>query len=175
MKLGLVPPQQLTYYHDYLLSIGTSSKFSIRRLFIFHHIFVLSVKFDIFAACQIWIALSQHLDVPDMILPNFAGSNTWHLGRLFCSTSLPLASTRWAWLTLSSQCPLFLAVPSINISNIKREILGKVKNRTLGRWVQARTCAMRPPLRQNGRYLLMIMLVFASNACLILLWVELCW
>ena len=42
----------------------------------------------------------------------------------FCSTSLPLASTRWVRLTFSSLCQLFWAVPSINLSNIKRQIFG---------------------------------------------------
>ena len=42
------------------------------------------------------------------------------LDKYFCSTSLPLVSTRWVRLTSSSICPLFKAVPSINLSNIKR-------------------------------------------------------
>ena len=45
----------------------------------------------------------------------------------FCCTSLPLASTRWVQLTLSSLCPLFLAVQSINLSNIKSKILGNAR------------------------------------------------
>ena len=44
-------------------------------------------------------------------------------GNLFC-TSWPLASTRWILLTFSSLCLLFYAVTSIDISNIKRKILG---------------------------------------------------
>ena len=31
----------------------------------------------------------------------------WFEPFIFCSTSVPLASTRWFWLTLSSLCPLF--------------------------------------------------------------------
>ena len=38
----------------------------------------------------------------------------------FVNTSLPQVSTRWVPLALSSLCPLFLAVLSINLSNIKR-------------------------------------------------------
>ena len=33
---------------------------------------------------------------------------------IFCSTCLPIASTRWVRLTLSSLCPVFYAVPSLN-------------------------------------------------------------
>ena len=43
------------------------------------------------------------------------------LDLFFCRTSLPLASTRWVQLTLSSLCPLFQAVLSINLCNIKRK------------------------------------------------------
>ena len=37
------------------------------------------------------------------------GLRVWTLGHriIFCSNSLPLASTRWVQLTLSSLCPLF--------------------------------------------------------------------
>ena len=43
---------------------------------------------------------------------------------IFCSTSLPLASTRWFCLTFSSLCPLFQAVQSINLSSIQKKFLG---------------------------------------------------
>ena len=59
---------------------------------------------------------------------------------VFCSTNLSLASTRWVQLTLSSLCLLFQAVPSINLSNIKRKILGESNQ---GHWVRT------PPPWQN--------------------------
>ena len=44
----------------------------------------------------------------------------------FCSTSLPLASTRWAWLTLSSLCPLLKAV-SVSKSSEKFLRMPRIK------------------------------------------------
>ena len=63
---------------------------------------------------------------------------------VFCNTSLPLASTRWDLLTLSSLCTLFQALPSINISNIKKKIIGNAKNQTQGCWVRSKyvTCVL---------------------------------
>ena len=52
----------------------------------------------------------------------------------FWSTSLPLASTGWAGLTLSSLCPLLTAVRSITLNNSKRKILGNAKNWIQGSW-----------------------------------------
>ena len=56
----------------------------------------------------------------------------------FSSTSLPLASTRWVRLTLSSLGLLLYVVPSVNLSNIKRKIRGNVENWTQGCWVRSR-------------------------------------
>ena len=42
--------------------------------------------------------------------------------KTFCSTSLPLASTRWVWMTSSSLCPLFLS-KAVNESLQHRIIL----------------------------------------------------
>ena len=59
-----------------------------------------------------------------------------HLGNcVFWSTSLPLSSTRWVQLTLSS---MFKTMPSINLSNFKissEQILGMVgfEPRAIGR------------------------------------------
>ena len=47
-------------------------------------------------------------------------------------------STRWVWLTLSSPCQLFLVVPSINLSNIKRKMFGKADNQTQCCWVRSK-------------------------------------
>ena len=49
----------------------------------------------------------------------------------FCCTSLPLGSTRWVQLTLSSLCQLFYAVPSINISKSREKFLGTPRNKPL--------------------------------------------
>ena len=55
---------------------------------------------------------------------------------LFCQTFfVVLASTRWVLLALSSICTLFKAVPSINLGNIKRNIIGNAESRTRGCWV----------------------------------------
>ena len=51
---------------------------------------------------------------------------------LFCSTSLPLASTRRVQLTLSSLCL------SIELSNIKRKVLWNAENQTWGCWVRSK-------------------------------------
>ena len=51
---------------------------------------------------------------------------------------MPLANTRWVSLTLSSLCLLFLALPSINKSNIKSKILGNAENQTRGCRVRSR-------------------------------------
>ena len=56
---------------------------------------------------------------------------------LFCRASSPLSSSRWVLLTLSILCPLFLAVPSINLSKIKI-ILGNAENQTQGCWVRSK-------------------------------------
>ena len=45
----------------------------------------------------------------------------------FCRTSLPLARTIWAQLTLSCLCPLFKALPSLNLSIIKKFFCGKLR------------------------------------------------
>ena len=63
----------------------------------------------------------------------------------FCGTSLPLASTRWVWLTLSSLYPRFCAVTSINLSNIKRKILGNAENQTQGCWVRSKCTVLCSP------------------------------
>ena len=71
---------------------------------------------------------------------------------LFCSTGLPLASSKWVWLTLSSLCPLFYAVSSINHSNIRKKILGSTKNQTRGCWVwskYATSVLSSPPGTKN--------------------------
>ena len=77
---------------------------------------------------------------------------------LFCNTSFPLASTRWVRLTLSRLWPLFLAVPSINLSTIKRKILGIAENRTLGCWVRSSyaTSVQCSPLENELHYYLKI-------------------
>ena len=46
----------------------------------------------------------------------------------FVVPAYPLPSTRCVPLTSTSLCPLFYAVPTINLSNIKRKILGNAKN-----------------------------------------------
>ena len=48
----------------------------------------------------------------------------------FCSTSLQLPSTIWINLKSSTLCPLFLIVPSINLSSIKGKILWNAENQT---------------------------------------------
>ena len=50
-----------------------------------------------------------------------------------------LASIRWVWLTFSSLRPLFRAVPSINLSNIKINILGNAENHTRGSCVRSKS------------------------------------
>ena len=65
---------------------------------------------------------------------------------IFC-TSLPLGSSWCGRLTLSSFCTLSYAVLSINLSNVKRKILGNAENQTWGRWVQIKNAiyfVMRP-------------------------------
>ena len=68
---------------------------------------------------------------------------TFTCSSFFCNTNFPLASSRWVGWTLSSLCPLFWAVPSINLSNMKRKILGNAKNQTQGLLVPQR-CVDRP-------------------------------
>ena len=66
----------------------------------------------------------------------------------YCSTSLPLASARWVWLTWSNLCRLFWPVQSINLSKIKRKVLGSAVNLTQGSLVQSENTiqsAMQPP------------------------------
>ena len=65
---------------------------------------------------------------------------------LFCWTILPLTGTRWVWLTLSSLCPLFQKVLSINLSIEKNSwerqesSLGPLSAKQ-----NAIHCAMQPP------------------------------
>ena len=49
----------------------------------------------------------------------FLSSNFTLRLNLFCSTSLPLARTRWVWSTFSCHCPKLKAVPLNNPGNIK--------------------------------------------------------
>ena len=56
----------------------------------------------------------------------------------FCSTNLPLVSTRSSLLTLSSLYPLFWALLSINLSNIERKILGSTENQLSGCWLRSK-------------------------------------
>ena len=70
---------------------------------------------------------------------NFAMASRAFHSDLSCSRSLPLAGTRWVQLTLESLCPLLLAVPSINLSNIKIKILGNVGYRIRGWWVRSKS------------------------------------
>ena len=70
---------------------------------------------------------------------NFAMASRAIHSDLSCSRSLPLAGTRWVQLTLESLCPLLLAVPSINLSNIKIKILGNVGYRIRGWWVRSKS------------------------------------
>ena len=66
---------------------------------------------------------------------------------IFCSTSLLLASTKWFQLTFSSLCLLFQAVPSINLSSIKKKFLG-CRELNTGLVGEKQVCylwAMQPP------------------------------
>ena len=95
-------------------------------------------KVDIFSRSWRWkkIEITQTLKMPELN----SGINTvvhlkfdifeffnWapgHWTSFFSSTLLPLAGTWWAHETLSGLCPLFLAVPAINLSNIVTKIIG---------------------------------------------------
>ena len=60
---------------------------------------------------------------------------------LFC-TCLPQASTRWVLVTLSSLCPLFQAVPLLNLSYIKGR--PRMNPGLLGERQVCYLCAMQP-------------------------------
>ena len=69
------------------------------------------------------------------------------------STSLPLASTRWIRLTLSRLCPLFKAVLSINLSNVKRKNSLECRESNpglLGEKQECYLCAMQPDWADSG-------------------------
>ena len=70
---------------------------------------------------------------------------------ILCSTILPLASSGWYQLALSSLGPLFWAVPSINLTIFKRKILGNSENQTRGCWVRSKyaTTVLCSPLRHG--------------------------
>ena len=51
---------------------------------------------------------------------------------IFCSTSLPLASSKWAWSTFYSHCPLNI-INLRSLDNFSSDIFG-------GSWVQKQVC-----------------------------------
>ena len=90
-------------------------------------------------ALQILVFLQNILDPCDIVVVGKLAKGyddksptTNSISSAFCSTSLPPASTRWVQLTLSSLCPQFKVVRSINLSNILRKILGNTENQTRG-------------------------------------------
>ena len=58
----------------------------------------------------------------------------------FCSTSLPLASTRWVQLTLSSLCPLFLSSAVNKPQQYQEKILWECQESNLGLLGEKQVC-----------------------------------